>query len=446
MKKTLLLLTSVLALATAVALAQTTSSGGSAQTPSNGPAWGTPSQTAPASQDPGKHDKNKSPVDDSTLTTQIQQQIASDPALKNVQVTVSNGVVNLDGTVASKADKKHAKQVVAAIPGVRKVHDRLTVNANATATPGNNEPANASAGTTGTTGTSTASTTATSSNTAGSIAGNSGTSSTTPQTPTTSSKATAGSSTAGSGMPQSDVNAGANAGVGATGSQTGASAGVGTTGTQAGANAGVGATGSQTGASAGVGTTGTQAGASAGVGTTGTQAGANAGTGASSAQTGAGVSGSPSSSIPQSSTGSTGAIGSTGATGTTDATGAAGTTGATGATTGNAGAISSDLQTQIRTALRHEPTLANDHINATVSGDTIDLTGTVASGKDRQTALRIAQSFAGNRRVSDHMTVAGQGAGSTTGTQPDMGTSGASNPSATPSNPSAAPGSTNNPR
>jgi hypothetical protein len=107
------------------------------------------------------------------------------------------------------------------------------------------------------------------------------------------------------------------------------------------------------------------------------------------------------------------------------------------------------LQTQVQTALRHEPTLANDKINAVVSADTIDLSGSVTTGKERQTALRIAQSFAGNRRIVDHLTVAGQGPGASMGepsTPQEASPSGASNPSTIPSNPNASPGSTNNPR
>jgi osmotically-inducible protein OsmY len=407
MKKTLQLLVFVLALATAFALAQTSYGGTSPQTqnPTANPNPSVPTDqgtaTTPASQDTKKQDKNKSTVDDSTLDTQIKQQLSGDPAMKNVQATVSKGVVNLDGTVATKGDKKRAKQMVAAIPGVRKVHDKLTVNANATVTPGSNEPASASVGTTGAT-TSAA-----------------GASSTTPQAPSSSASSTTTheSGAPAAGMPQGDVSAGANTGVG-TGAQTQAGAGV------------SGATSSTT----------PQSPATSATGTTSTpQAPATSTTGAASTTTSpqssatgtAGASAAPSSTLPQSS--------------------AAGTTGATAAGTapapGTPGDIGSDLQKQIDTALKHEPTLANDNINAVVAGDTIDLSGSVASGKERQTALRIAQSFAGNRRVVDHLTVAGQGPGASMGGQtPNQGATGTSNPSATPSNPNASPESTNNPR
>ena len=45
----------------------------------------------------------------------------------------------------------------------------------------------------------------------------------------------------------------------------------------------------------------------------------------------------------------------------------------------------------------------------TVTDDAIDLSGTVATGKEKQTAKRIAQSYAGNRKVKDHITVSGKG-------------------------------------
>ena len=69
---------------------------------------------------------------------------------------------------------------------------------------------------------------------------------------------------------------------------------------------------------------------------------------------------------------------------------------------------SSDLQTQIQNALKNEPTLANDNINVSVTDNEIDLSGAVANAKARQTAKRIAQSYAGNRKVKEHLTVGGQ--------------------------------------
>ncbi len=79
-------------------------------------------------------------------------------------------------------------------------------------------------------------------------------------------------------------------------------------------------------------------------------------------------------------------------------------------TPGTTAAAGGDIQMQIQNALQKEPTLSNDNINVSVSDDAIELNGTVASGKEKQTAKRIAQSYAGNRKVKDHLTVSGQGA------------------------------------
>lgn len=67
----------------------------------------------------------------------------------------------------------------------------------------------------------------------------------------------------------------------------------------------------------------------------------------------------------------------------------------------------SDLQAQIQNALRNEPTLSNNNVHATVSEDEIDVSGAVATAKEKLTAKRIVQSYAGNRKVKDHLTVRG---------------------------------------
>jgi len=124
-----------------------------------------------------------------------------------------------------------------------------------------------------------------------------------------------------------------------------------------------------------------------------------------------------------------------------------GSTGATG-TTASAGG---DLQSQIQNALRNEPTLSSDNINVNVTDDTINLSGTVATGKEKQTAKRIAQSYAGNRKVKEHLTVSGKGNASNTNSgSGNMGNSdrdrdsGTSNPSGnTGSNPPSNTSGTN---
>jgi osmotically-inducible protein OsmY len=64
------------------------------------------------------------------------------------------------------------------------------------------------------------------------------------------------------------------------------------------------------------------------------------------------------------------------------------------------------LRSQIETEFQKQ-NLSGVVIN--VTADTIELTGTVPTGKDKQTAKRIASSFAGNRRVVDRLTVTGRG-------------------------------------
>ena len=66
------------------------------------------------------------------------------------------------------------------------------------------------------------------------------------------------------------------------------------------------------------------------------------------------------------------------------------------------------LQGQIQNAFKNDSNLRNGNIVTNVTDESIELTGTVATGKDRQAAKAIAESYAGNRKVVDHLTVAGQ--------------------------------------
>ena len=70
-------------------------------------------------------------VDDPTLTAQVQQRIAADSALANepVQVIAQTGVVTLTGAVSSNAARSLAANDAAAITGVQKVINDITVNA-----------------------------------------------------------------------------------------------------------------------------------------------------------------------------------------------------------------------------------------------------------------------------------------------------------------------------
>ncbi len=90
------------------------------------------------------------------------------------------------------------------------------------------------------------------------------------------------------------------------------------------------------------------------------------------------------------------------------------------------------LQSRINDALRNEPTLGASHVVANVTDTGIELTGTVGSTKDKQTAERIASSFDGNRKLTDNISVTGAGHSDLAPNHPAMnngGTGNAQNPS-----------------
>jgi len=66
------------------------------------------------------------------------------------------------------------------------------------------------------------------------------------------------------------------------------------------------------------------------------------------------------------------------------------------------------LQGRIQQALQNEPSLAGSHVSVKVTSGTIELAGTAASGKDKVTAERIAESFDANRKFEDKLVVTGQ--------------------------------------
>jgi hypothetical protein len=68
----------------------------------------------------------------------------------------------------------------------------------------------------------------------------------------------------------------------------------------------------------------------------------------------------------------------------------------------------SDLESQIQNALSKEPTLTGDSAHATVSGDTIELAGTVGTNKEKVTATRIVQSYGGSKKLVNKLTVGGR--------------------------------------
>jgi BON domain len=67
-----------------------------------------------------------------------------------------------------------------------------------------------------------------------------------------------------------------------------------------------------------------------------------------------------------------------------------------------------ELQSQIQNALSKEPTLSGDTINVNVTAEAIEVTGSVATAREKQTATRIIQSYAGNKKVVSHLTITGR--------------------------------------
>lgn len=156
------------------------------------------------------------------------------------------------------------------------------------------------------------------------------------------------------------------------------------------------------------------------------------------AQMGTSQSGATSTTPSQSGTGS--AIGSQAG----EAGSQAGEAGAAQSTTpgsgqmGTAAAGSSDqVRNDIQTAFRNEPTLTSSNISVNVSDDSVQLAGSAPSQKDRDEAKRIAQSFAGNRKVVDNIEVSGNAVGSESSSTPSS-----TNPNS--SNPNSVGSSTNN--
>jgi hyperosmotically inducible protein len=73
--------------------------------------------------------KSDQPVKDSFITTKVKAELAKDKGTKahDIHVTTKDGVVMLDGTVSSQAEKELAEQDAKKIKGVVSVHNGLTV-------------------------------------------------------------------------------------------------------------------------------------------------------------------------------------------------------------------------------------------------------------------------------------------------------------------------------
>lgn len=64
-----------------------------------------------------------------------------------------------------------------------------------------------------------------------------------------------------------------------------------------------------------------------------------------------------------------------------------------------------ELQSYIQNALSKDPTLSGISLRVVVSEDRIELSGNVARSKEKQAATRIAQSFAGNKKMVNQITI-----------------------------------------
>jgi osmotically-inducible protein OsmY len=294
-------------------------------------------------------------VDDATLQRDVQQQLASDPALSSVQVAAHNGKVELTGSVASKDDRKKAKEMAKSVPGVTSVKEHVTVGGGSNGPGYSASPAGSS-----------------SQNTAGSISGNTR------------------NSNAGSGNMNSAPD---NSNPGATPQQTNPSQTAPENTPQPTPqpdNANPQSTPPPSDTPHANATTPTGGGGARLVNAAYQDNGKPSE--AVSSQSPSGDAAKPASNntdanVPDNSTPVNITL--------TPATGSPGDNAA--------------VQSQIESALRNEPALTSSHIAVNVTDSAIDLSGTVGSSKDKLSAERIAQSFGVNRKLNDKLNVTGHG-------------------------------------
>jgi osmotically-inducible protein OsmY len=73
--------------------------------------------------------------------------------------------------------------------------------------------------------------------------------------------------------------------------------------------------------------------------------------------------------------------------------------------TPNARLSSTEAKGAIEEKLKREPGLESKDIQVTLTADAVQLSGSVVTADDRDKALRIARSYAGDREVQDHLTI-----------------------------------------
>lgn len=268
--------------------------------------------------------QNKTSNSDDDLKQAVNQKFGTDAALRYILVEVQKGNVTLSGTVPSKADRKRAVQLAKLVPGVRKVHDSLSVDANASSS-GDNEPTNAR--------------------------------NTSPKPKTT---ASARPRTKPA-LTLAHRNASATDAASGTSAKSVVSADAGKTEAPA----------EHLGSSP------------AGGGISGAVASASTTAGGGSAPT------------------NSGAVSRTTAANNDDFS-------AVPVPLMRPLANTATLKGQIENALRNDSQVGSSNLSVNVTDTTIELSGNVPSGKERTAAYRIAQSFAFNRHVQDHMTLTGR--------------------------------------
>ena len=64
-----------------------------------------------------------------------------------------------------------------------------------------------------------------------------------------------------------------------------------------------------------------------------------------------------------------------------------------------------EVKGAIEEKLKSEPGLESKDIQVTLTADAVKLSGSVVSADDRDKAIRIARSYAGDREVQDHLTI-----------------------------------------
>jgi len=67
-----------------------------------------------------------------------------------------------------------------------------------------------------------------------------------------------------------------------------------------------------------------------------------------------------------------------------------------------------EVEQQVQKKLSREPALASTEIGVKIDATSVTLTGSVDTERQRDLALRIAQSYAGQRKVVDKIKIQGQ--------------------------------------